>query len=50
MICLKFIEIRKIPRADGFGGEPGRFEEVKDEQKCRNGNKIREQFKLEIKM
>lgn len=35
---------------DGFGGGPGRFEEIKDEQKYRGGNKVREQFKLEIKI
>lgn len=35
---------------DGFGGRPDRFEEIKDEQKHGNGNKVKEQFKLEIKM
>lgn len=29
--------------------EPGGTEEVKDDQKYGNGNKVREQFRLEIK-
>ena len=36
--------------ADGLSGGPGRFEEVKDEWKPGNGNKVREWFRLEIKM
>lgn len=39
-----------MTRAVGSGVGLGRFEELKDEQKHGNGNKIREQFRLEIKM
>lgn len=32
-----------------LSGGPGGTEEVKDDQKHGNGNKVREQFRLEIK-